>query len=103
MTKGINVIKHYGRPMEARDLSGVHIHREERVFLASHNEWYGTLDYDNHFVYKTDRKGTSLLCTCGGPAVTVGYDAYKQYCSYRGQVVACLTQLQTGRHSDGSS
>ena len=103
MTKGINVIKHYGRPMEAISLSGERIYREDRIFVSSHQTWYETMPYDNHFVYHTKRIGTSLLCTCGSPAIVVDYGTYKKYSSYRGQLIVCQTQIQTGKHADRST
>jgi hypothetical protein len=47
--------------------------------------------------------GASTLCTCGSPAVTMGYHAYGRYSSYIGnEVLCCLFFFQYGVHSDGS-
>lgn len=98
------IIKQFGRPVRARGLDGENIEREDRLFMDSENQWYETLDYDNHFIYKTSRMGTSFLCTCGSPAAVFGYDAYKKYSSrYKGNfVLGCIAHLNDGAHADGS-
>ena len=97
------VIHQYGRPTKATDVDGREIFREERIFF--NRAWCAVLDYDNHFVYKTDKIGAAtLMCTCGSAAGVVGYHAYKNYSSFIGnEVVACLHHLNSGRHGDGSS
>lgn len=103
MGKAPTVIHQRGRPMKATDVDGRTIEREEYIYVKSHRQWYPVLDYDNHFVYRTDKTGAALLCTCGSVAAAVGYDAYKQYCSFKGmQVVACLNHTNYGVHADGS-
>jgi len=103
MHKAPVVIHQYGRPVRATDVDGRTIEREDSIFF--NRNWCPTLEYDNHFVYKTDKMGSpTLMCTCGSPAGVVGYRAYMKYSSYIGnEVVACLQQINTGRHGDGSS
>lgn len=102
----IKVIKHFGRPNEATLPDGTIVRREEKIFVPTQQEWYETLDYDNHFVYYRKVLGTTMMCTCGSIAAVFGYDAYQKFASrYKGTfVVGCVAHLQSGgRHSDGSS
>jgi len=103
MPKAPVVIHQYGRPVKARDVDGREIVREDKIFFNRH--WIPCLEYDNHFVYKTDKIGSAtLMCSCGSAAGVVGYRAYKRFASYMGtEVVACLHHINTGRHGDGSS
>ena len=60
--------------------------------------------YDNHFIFRDLRhKGWTLFCSCGAPAIVVGYDAYKKDGSNQGQLVVCMFHSSNNRHSDGSS
>jgi len=62
-----------------------------------------TAPYDNHFVYyQSKRIGNVLYCTCGSPAVVVGYDVYKNNASQQGAMLVCLHHATTGKHMDGS-
>jgi len=98
------IIHQYGRPVKARDVDGREIYREDRIWVPAHKQWFNVMDYDNHFVYGTKKIGAALMCTCGSPAAAVGYDHYKQYCSFKGmQVIACLAHTNDGRHADGST
>lgn len=98
------VIKHHGRPMEAVDLSGQRIERKDLLFVRSHRAWYPVLPYDNHFVYMSNRVGSTMMCTCGSAAAVLEYPYYRQYESTnRGPTVCCLAQIEYGRHADGSS
>lgn len=103
MPKAPVVIHQYGRPTKARDVDGHTIQKEDKIFF--NKRWYPVLDYDNHFIYTTDKVGSaSIMCTCGGFAGVVGYRAYKRFSSYVGpDVVACIQHINTGRHGDGSS
>lgn len=60
--------------------------------------------YDSHFIFMDDRrKGWILFCTCGSPAVAVGYDAYKHDASPQGQLLVCYFHAASGKHTDGSN
>lgn len=99
-----NIIKHYGKAMEFVDADGKRVEREESIFLKSHNAWYRTAPYDNHFVYRSNRLGAATLCTCGATAVVVNYEVYQKYSSTNyGPLLVCSMHMQTGRHADGSS
>lgn len=97
------VIHQYGRPMRATDVDGHIIERQEKILF--NNQWYYTLDYDNHFVYGTKKVGSAaLMCTCGSPAGVIGHREYSKYTSqYKGEgMIACLYYTSYGSHSDGS-
>lgn len=97
------IIKHHGRPVRATGLDGGEITREDRIFLASHQDWYPTLDYYDHFVYYKKQLGSTLMCTCGSQAGVVGYEAYRKFASYQGpNVIACLYYTEHKSHVDGS-
>ena len=104
MNRAPVVIHQYGRPVKARDVDGQEIFREDHIYVRAYHQWFNVLEYDNHFVYRTEKMGAALLCTCGSPAAAVGYQEYMKYSSFKGnQVIACIHHLNTGHHSDGST
>jgi hypothetical protein len=98
------VIRHHGEAKYARNVDGQEVKREERIYLSSSREWMLALHTDNHFLYKSKRIGASVLCTCGSPGITIGYQQYKQYSSFVGnEVLMCQSFVQNKKHADGSS
>lgn len=95
------VVRHVGQ-LNWVEVNGDRIERQELVYVGE----YGMVKaapYDNHFVYRyAKRKGWTTFCTCGSPAVIVGYDAYKQMASPQGMLLVCLSHTSSGRHADGS-
>lgn len=73
------------------------------------------IDYDNHFVALVDNfekyhGAWFAYCSCGAPAVVLGYNAYKHGASASsgegivpGEMLACYAHIQFGKHNDGSS
>lgn len=76
------------------------------------------LDYDNHFIgmnpdYLAGKEGWFALCSCGGQAVIVGFNAYAHGASpsgiegvkeiAKGEMLCCYQHLSYGKHADGSS
>ncbi len=67
--------------------------------------------YDNHFIYKDMRRHSwTTFCTCGSPAVVVGFDVYKKDASAQGAMLVCLFHASEREnpkysftHADGSS
>ena len=104
MDKNIKVIKVAGRAKRA-NLDGETIEREDEIFVPSYRSWFRTLDTHDHFVYRQRHKlGATLLCSCGSDAGIFQYDAYQRFMSTnKGQVVACVSLIQYGRHADGTS
>lgn len=100
----MKIIKHYGRPKEAYDLNGQRVERKDKVYVKSYHGWFFTMDYDNHFVYMSNRLGSTMMCTCGSPAVVVEWPVYRTYHSDNiGPMMVCMYHMQNGRHADGSS
>lgn len=100
----MEIIKIAGRAKVAH-LDGKTIERQDYIFVKSDNATYPTVDTYSHFVYKqTWKLGSSLMCTCGGPAAVFRYDAYRKYYSTnKGGMIACISHMNTGRHADGST
>lgn len=99
------IIKHFRSPREAVTLGGRAVYREKEIYLPSHRGNIPVLQTDLHFCFRDPSvpRGTTLFCTCGSPAVVVGYDAYRKYQSYIGnEVIVCHHFIQYGVHSDGS-
>lgn len=99
-----HIVRNVGTVKHSRNVDGEEITRQDRVFLPSANQWYACMPYDNQFIYRSRRKGSSVLCTCGSIAVTVGYHVYKQWVSYMGnEILVCQYHMNSGKHADGSS
>ena len=77
--KTFNIIRYKGAPQKATTLLGFDVYREKQIYLVSMGCMVECPEYDNHFVYldPSDAKGWKTFCTCGAPAVVVGYDLYK--------------------------
>lgn len=95
------VVRHAGQ-LNWVEVNGERIERGEQIHIGEYG-WVKCAPYDNHFVYRyMKRKGWTTFCTCGSPAVIVGYDAYKQMASPQGMLLVCLSHTESGRHADGS-
>ena len=112
--KNIKTIHHLGDVTKAEIAYGkkrYNIERQEKVFVVDPNmhtaEWVTCAPYDNHFVYllPPNIEGWFAMCTCGGPAVIVGYNAYKKDASPTdtGKMLLCYHHANSGKHADGSS
>lgn len=101
-----NVIRNWNSPNEAITLSGHKVHRENAIYLKSHEAAYAVLPTAMHFCYKdpTVIRGSTLLCTCGAPAGVFGRVAYKGLTSvnYGNEVIACTSYIQNRVHADGA-
>ena len=100
------VIRNVNDPQNAVTVDGIPVHREDRIYLSSYKQWFPVLNTSMHFCYKDpiNRNGrSSVLCTCGSPGATFGYEAYKRWNSFVGsEVIMCIELAQRGHHSDGS-
>lgn len=99
------VVRNHNDPHNATTLNGVPVHREERIYLPSYQQWFHTLPTSMHFVFRdaSAPRGSTLFCTCGSAAIIVGYEAYKNLNSYiEREVIACHNYIQYGVHADGS-
>lgn len=101
----MKVIRHAGDPNHARTLAGKEVQREKEIYLPSHKAILPVLQTSMHFCFRdaSQPRGSTLFCTCGAPAIVCGYEAYGKYQSFIGnEVIACLSFIQYGVHSDGS-
>ena len=107
-----SVIRVHNDANEAETLDGYKVTRKKWVLFD--DKLVLCAPYDNHFIYE-DPSGKIhrwlQLCTCGSPAVIVGYKAYKQDASPTttadsttpGEMVVCYIHAVTGKHADGMS
>lgn len=99
------IIRNHNDPKNATTLDGKHVQREEQIFLPTYRQWFPVLQTSMHFCFRdaSHPRGSTIFCTCGSPAIIVGFDAYKTHSSYLGnEVIACHSFIQYGVHSDGS-
>lgn len=99
------IIRSHNDPNHAITLGGIPVQREKELFLKSYRQWFPVLGTSMHFCFLdySQPRGTTLFCTCGAPAVIVGYEAYRKYSSYIGsEVIVCLNFIQHNVHADGS-
>lgn len=100
--KAPKIVRHVGQ-LNSVMSDGREFKRQELIYIPNMGV-IKTTPYDNHFVFRDDRrKGWTLFCTCGYAAVVVGYEAYKKDASDQGAMMVCLMHAQTGKHADGSS
>lgn len=101
----MRVIRNHNDPNHARTLGGRDVYREKEIYLPSYHSNLPVLQTSMHFCFRdaSQPRGSTLFCTCGSPAIVVGYEGYKMYQSFIGnEVISCLHFIQYGRHSDGS-
>lgn len=90
------------------EVEGEKIYRQENIFIGDPNDpdaigLVKCQPTDNHFVYRyAKRLGWTTFCTCGSPAVVVGYDAYKKLGSNDGAMLVCMHLLYNKKHQDNS-
>ena len=106
-----SVIRARGEANKAETLDGFHVVRADWIFFD--NKLVHCAPYDNHFIYE-DPTGKPhrwhQMCTCGSPAVCVGYKAYERDGSVTtsaestapGEMFVCYIHAVTGRHAEGS-
>lgn len=119
-----NIIKHRGTLTEATTLHGDIVTKQDKLFVIDfpvgmtvYTGFIPCIDYENHFIYEVKdsiqtRGLPSYMCTCGAPAIAIGYNAYAEDQSFAGMQFACSfrngmineeTGEPYGKHSDGSS
>ena len=99
------IIRNHNDPNHAITLGGIAVQREKQLFLKSYRQWFPVLGTSMHFCFSdyTQPRGTTIFCTCGAPAIIVGYEGYKKYNSFIGsEVIACHNFIMYGLHADGS-
>jgi len=104
-----SIVKQHGDPNEATTVDGHRVYREEKILIPELGGTVRCAPYSSHFVYldPANKEGRWFaMCTCGAPAVIVGYDAYKQDASSNeGALLVCLYHAKNGFHQNeqGSS
>ena len=99
------IIRNHNDPNRAVTLFGKEVYREKEIYLPSHHAVIPVLQTSMHFCFRdgSQPRGSTLFCTCGAPAVVVGYEAYRKYTSFiANEVIACHNFIQYGVHADGS-
>ena len=96
------------------DGSKIYRNKEGKLWIDAIGRPVKLADYDNHFIAldPTNKKGRWFaLCSCGSPAVIVGYNVYKHGASagnsddgmVAGEMLVCYMHSLNGRHADGST
>lgn len=107
------IIHHRGSLNEAETADGHRVYKQKSLLFPEHG-WVLCAPYDNHFTFidPTDVIGRwSPMCSCGSPAVIVGYNAYRKDASATtsaestipGEMVVCYLHATTGKHADMST
>jgi hypothetical protein len=105
-----SIIKHL-HVNRVTTIDGYICHRKDKLFVPEYNADVPCAPYDNHFIFLDPhvlkpgdpRKYWFAMCTCGGPSILVGSNAYSHLGSSSGMMFVCLVHLNTGKHVDGST
>lgn len=85
------------------EADGMKFYRHDKLHIPAMGN-INCAPYDNHFIFRDTRKlGWTLFCTCGSPAVVVGYNAYARDASPGAEMLVCFTHSRNNKHADGSS
>lgn len=83
-------------------VDGKEFYRQPKLFLGQDLGNIKCAPYDNEFIFADGRrKGWTLFCTCGSPAVIVGYDVYSRDASAQGALLVCYHHAAFGTHLGG--
>jgi len=94
----------------AETIHGTRVFRTEKIFFPEIHRSVACAPYMEHFIFNdTSNTGWTLFCTCGSPAVIVGYQAYKRDSSptskqedtLAGELLVCYHHASYGKHLDG--
>lgn len=109
------IIHHRGDLDTAVTADGVRVYRQDKIWFEGHG-LVKCASYDNHFVFddpmaKKKKGRWTPMCSCGSPAVIVGYNAYikdatptnRNESSIPGELIVCYLHVTSGRHADGSN
>jgi len=100
------IIRQFGSPNEATTLDGHKVQRKEEIYIPDWGKFVKCAPYDDHFIYEDPEAKKKIgrwvhMCTCGSPAIIVGYNQYAQDASkYSGGLLVCKyftdTSLENG-------
>lgn len=116
----MNLIRVAGTPEWVEFDGGLRIYNphKDKLFVQGDgfNRFVAVVDYGVHFIGLNPKFSKMLgsnfaYCSCGAPAVVVGYNAYKEGASpssggsgmVAGEMIVCMTHAQLGKHNDGSA
>jgi len=95
------VVRSIGDLKQAQ-VDGKMFYRQDKVNLGVDMGVINCAPYDNEFIFlDARRKGWILFCTCGSPAVVVGYDVYSRDASAQGALLVCYHHAAYGTHIGG--
>lgn len=86
----MNIIKHAGTPQRAQLDDGRVVYRQDKLYFPPMRAMVPCTPYDDHFIYQSNKPGSSYLCTCGSAAVVAPPD-------HTGRFV-CLFHATYGKH-----
>jgi hypothetical protein len=98
---------------DATTLDGHRVTRQEQIYVPEWGTFVKCSPYDDHFIYEDPESHKKLgrwahMCTCGSPAIIVGFKAYEQDASkYSGGLFVCKHYTDTsitngyGTHQTG--
>ena len=98
--KPVNII-HFRGDLNKVKFNGKTWVRQEYLYLGENFGMVKCTPYDDHFIlYDDSHLGWAIFCTCGAPAVIIGYDSYKQHTNPQGKMLACYSHLHInpGKH-----
>lgn len=114
------IIHHRNSPNSAVTLDGKEVRREDKLWYSETDDkgyiltgrYIMCAPYDDHFIYADPMFHQIIgrwkyMCTCGSPAVIVGYDVYKDMASYategsiKGEMLICKYHFENGVHQTG--
>jgi len=100
----MKIVRQIGKPVTFRLPSGEWITAQDKIYIPEWDYFVPVAWYDNHTIYEVPKNqpGPAYMCTCGCPAIVVGYDAYKGDASMQGAMFVCSQHVNTGLHADGS-
>lgn len=99
-----NIIRHYNSPNKG-EYRGIIVHRQEKLWVPDYG-FVTCAPYDDHFIFEVPKHliDSTYRCTCGAPAVIVGFGAYAQDASpskTSGYMLLCMLHSQYGHHATG--
>ena len=104
-----SIIHHRGSVNEATTLDGHKVTRQEEIFIPAWGIFTKCAPYDDHFVYEDPESKNKIgrwvhMCTCGSPAVIVGFTGYSRDASKgSGGMLVCKLHADTGFHQTGGT
>jgi len=91
----------------ATTVDGHKVTRLEEIFVPEWGTFVKCAPYDDHFIYEDPESLTKLgrwahMCTCGSPAIIVGFKQYSQDASkYSGGLFVCKHFTDTSLEGHG--